>query len=48
MPSDDDLWLDNRDSVQHRGKQAIEPDEQQTSATVSLGFEGTRWRSTFN
>jgi hypothetical protein len=30
MPSDDGLWLDNRHSVQHRGKQAIEPDEEQT------------------
>ena len=30
MPSDDGLRLDNRHSVQHRGKQAIEPDEEQS------------------
>src|SRR5580704_2655416 len=30
MPSDDGLRLDNRHSVQHRRKQAIEPDEEQS------------------
>ena len=30
MPPDDRLWLDNGDGVQHRRKQAIEPDEEQS------------------
>ena len=30
MPSDDGLRLDNRHSIQHRRKQAIEPDEEQS------------------
>jgi hypothetical protein len=30
MPSDDGLRLDNRHSVQHRRKQAIQPDEEQS------------------
>src|SRR5258708_18692518 len=30
MPPDDGLWLDNRQRVQHRRKQAIEPDEEQS------------------
>jgi hypothetical protein len=30
MPSDDGLRLDNRSSVQHRRKQAIQPDEEQS------------------
>ena len=30
MPPDDGLRLDNRHGVQHRGKQAVEPDEEQS------------------
>src|SRR5260370_9604660 len=30
MPPDDGLWLDNHQRVQHRRKQAIEPDEEQS------------------
>ena len=29
MPPDDRLWLDNGDRVQHRGKQSLEPHEEQ-------------------
>src|SRR5260370_31559721 len=40
MPSNDGLRLDNRDSVQHRRKQAIEPDKEQSVRHRQLRLRG--------
>ena len=48
MPPDDRLRLDNVDGVQHRRKQAKEPDKEQSIATTNFGFEGTRRHSMFS
>src|SRR5260370_7570926 len=40
MPSNDGLRLDNRDSVQHRRKQAIEPDKEQAVRHRQLRLRG--------
>ena len=40
MPSDDGLRLDNRHSVQHRRKQAVEPDEEQSIRQRQLWARG--------
>jgi hypothetical protein len=42
VPPDDGFWLDNRDGVQHRRKQPIEPDEGQ-----SVGNGQARLRGNF-
>src|SRR5712664_4792479 len=40
MPSNDGLRVDNRDSVQHRRKQAIEPDKEQSVRHRQLRLRG--------
>src|SRR5689334_22957248 len=46
MPPDDALRLDNRDRIQHRRKQAIEPDEEQSIGKCWCGpLVATDWAS---